>query len=370
MELVNGVTLEKRLSLAKLSKDETVSISLGIIAGIIHIHAQGMTHGDLHAQNVMIVGDSAKIIDILYLNSLASISTENRMSRVKRDLLSLRLLLQEIIAHADMDSAEVTELRNILNSTATFEEFRSAFQKITTGDFNREQRAVENRFPSIKSVEDDAGLGRDRITLRFQCAPTVLPIYNEFNVVLENPEALASLRSRISLGMPVSITVHLSDPTDYSILKLQNTPWQREDLIEAAIKGVEKRRAALERRITWCLDAIVANGMQSSFYLEQCIKCLCERMSESSGNKALVDVVNYKISTMYFKARLPDEAVQQISDDREWPRPITSLTGCDLFDLPTPIVFGYVLPFYAFSRDLGRELPDTFIISEWWWGEA
>ena len=150
MELVDGVTLEKRLSQAKLTTNEVVSLGSGIIDGLSHIHAQGMTHGDLHAQNVMVAGAAAKIIDILYLSSLASISTENRTSRLKRDLLSLRLLLQEIIVNSDIDSAEATEFNNLLESTAQIEDIRSAFQKVTSPDDHaREQRAVDHSFARL-----------------------------------------------------------------------------------------------------------------------------------------------------------------------------------------------------------------------------
>jgi serine/threonine protein kinase len=150
MELVNGVTLEQRLSQAKLGTDEAVALGLGIIDGLSHIHAQGMAHGDLHAQNVMVAGVVAKIIDILYSNSLTSISTESRASRLKRDLLSLRLLIQEIIVNSDIDSAEATEFNNLLESTAQINDIRAAFQKVTSPDDPaRDQRAVEHSFARL-----------------------------------------------------------------------------------------------------------------------------------------------------------------------------------------------------------------------------
>lgn len=370
MELINGDTLDQRLLQTKFSKAEALSIARGIIAGILHIHAQGMTHGDLHAGNVMIIGDTAKIIDILYRNSLASISTEKRESRVKYDTSSLQILLQSIVNHTDMASSEAANLRNAINSVAGIADLCAVFQKIITPvKIDGQKETEKNSFSVIKKFDENISLSQNKINLRFQCAPAVIPIYNDFDVVLTNPEVIASLRSKIALGLPVSVTAQISDPLDYSTLVMQDTIYQREDLIEAAVSGVEKRRAALERRITWCLEAITAHGMDSVHYLEECIKRLCEPRS-SFGDTAIVDVVNYNMPMAYFKARLPEEVLQQISDTRNWPRPITRLAGCDLFDLPTPIVFGHVLPSYAHYRDISKKLPDAFLISEWWWGEA
>ncbi len=177
MELVNGVTLERRVSQSKLTTDEVVSLGLGIIDGLSHIHAQGMAHGDLHAQNVMVVGGAAKIIDILYLSSLASISTENRASRLKRDLLSLRLLLQEIIVNSDVDSAEATEFNNLLETTAQIKDIRAAFQKVTSPDDPaREQRAVDHSFARLIDTDFVEGEAYAAALDEETPAGTILPL--------------------------------------------------------------------------------------------------------------------------------------------------------------------------------------------------
>lgn len=67
MELIKGCTLAAYLERGALDRDELKRIGLGVIDGIAHIHAQGMTHGDLHVENVMITEGIAKIIDILYV---------------------------------------------------------------------------------------------------------------------------------------------------------------------------------------------------------------------------------------------------------------------------------------------------------------
>lgn len=150
MELVDGVTLAEYLATRKLSLDEVVSIGSSIIDGVAHIHAQGMAHGDLHPENVMVAGSTAKIIDILYLSSLAALSSEKRAVRLKRDVLSLRLLLQELIANSELDAAEATEFNNILEVNAPIEDIRTAFRQVTSReDPQREERTIAHVYARV-----------------------------------------------------------------------------------------------------------------------------------------------------------------------------------------------------------------------------
>lgn len=150
MELLEGVTLSERLADKKLTLPEARTIGSGIISGLRHIHAQGMTHGDLHEENVMVVGDSAKVIDILYLNSLAVLTTERRETKLKRDLLSLRLLLQLIIKASELDPAEATEFNNLIEMDATINDIDAAFQQITAPATSQSNaRHIEHLFARI-----------------------------------------------------------------------------------------------------------------------------------------------------------------------------------------------------------------------------
>lgn len=154
MELLEGETLDERLRRGKLTADEVVSLANGIADGLEHIHAQGMAHGDLHSQNVMVADGGAKIIDILYRSSLATLSTESRATRLKRDLLSLRLMVQELIVNSEMDSAEATEFNNLLESDAQVNDIRAALKKITAADDpERRERALEHAFSRVVDVD-------------------------------------------------------------------------------------------------------------------------------------------------------------------------------------------------------------------------
>lgn len=150
MELLHGHTLSERLQGNKLTLPELHSIGTGIISGLRHIHNQGMAHGDLHEENVMIVGDVAKVIDILYLASLAALTTEKRETKLKRDLLSLRLLLQLLIKDSELDPAEATEFNNLIEVNADIDDIESAFRKIVTPENVQDNaRVVEHIFARV-----------------------------------------------------------------------------------------------------------------------------------------------------------------------------------------------------------------------------
>lgn len=160
MELIRGETLAKVAEGPELNVERAQRIGLGIIHGVAHIHAQGMAHGDLHEENVMVAGEVAKVIDILYLNSLATLSTEDRSRRLRRDLLSLRIILQQIILHSELDSAEATEFNNLLESDASIGDVEEAFLQVfaarTRGD---DLRHVEHAYTRL--TEEDFIEGED-----------------------------------------------------------------------------------------------------------------------------------------------------------------------------------------------------------------
>lgn len=138
MELLQGVTLAERLKNKELSLSEALNIGIGIINGLSHIHAQGMTHGDLHEENVMVVGDTSKVIDILYLNSLAQLSTQKQDAKLNRDLLSLRLLLQQLIIQSEVVSTEATKFNNLVTGASIYD-MRIAFsQTLSPANANKE----------------------------------------------------------------------------------------------------------------------------------------------------------------------------------------------------------------------------------------
>jgi len=140
MELLQGVTLAEKLENDKFSLAEAQNIGIGIINGLSHIHNQGMEHGDLHEENVMIVGDTPKVIDILYRDSLAFLSTQKRDARLKRDLRDLRNLLQQVISKTEMGLAGETAF-NKQGTNPSIDDIRTAFTQTLAQAISPEKRS-------------------------------------------------------------------------------------------------------------------------------------------------------------------------------------------------------------------------------------
>jgi serine/threonine protein kinase len=109
MELLVGETLEARLSRSVLVVSEVERIGQGLLDAVAHIHSQGMIHGDLHEQNVMVVNGDAKVIDLLHRHSLAILSGSRREQEVQRELLMLQLMLQQLLSKSDIARERVIE---------------------------------------------------------------------------------------------------------------------------------------------------------------------------------------------------------------------------------------------------------------------
>ena len=75
MELLHGGRLDGFLKANRLSANRALKIGSELMDGLEHIHKSGLSHGDLHAGNVMVIEDKIKIIDILYLDTLNLLST-------------------------------------------------------------------------------------------------------------------------------------------------------------------------------------------------------------------------------------------------------------------------------------------------------
>ncbi|MBN8443832.1 MAG: protein kinase [Thauera sp.] len=154
MELLEGVTLEEHTTSGKLNVDQLRLLGTEIISGLKHIHAQGMTHGDLHTENIMVCHGHAKIIDILYLNTLALLSSGTRQARVKRDLISARLILQQLIVNSGLTASSATKFNNQLDGNSSIEDIENAFHAITAVD-EPEQRVISIDHIYARLTEPD-----------------------------------------------------------------------------------------------------------------------------------------------------------------------------------------------------------------------
>lgn len=151
MELLEGKTLAERLRGPKLSVLEARTIGAAIASGIAHIHEQAMEHGDLHDSNIMISGSTIKIIDILYTDSLAMLSSGSRNARLRRDRMSLKLVLQHVIAHSDWPATEVTKFNDLVGDSSSALDIRDAFLMIADAQHLSEtERTVSHVYDRLK----------------------------------------------------------------------------------------------------------------------------------------------------------------------------------------------------------------------------
>jgi tRNA A-37 threonylcarbamoyl transferase component Bud32 len=219
MELIQGVTLEKRLAGAKVSASEARRIGLAMVSGLAHIHDQGLTHGDLHEKNVMVADETTKLIDILYIDTLAALSTSSRKARRKRDITSLRLLLQQLILHSEFDWAEATAFNNLLDTNASIAEIKAAFLQVTDPKTQVDTaRLLDHAFARMT----DGGFveGLTFASLLADATPAVITfsllkkIVEERAYISAHREYVEALWSRLSSSQRAEFVSHLDSALD------------------------------------------------------------------------------------------------------------------------------------------------------------
>ncbi|MDY0148944.1 MAG: protein kinase [Kiritimatiellia bacterium] len=144
MEYVDGETLSDFLAHNALTREQTRDFGNQLIAGVGHIHQQGLAHGDLHGGNVMFCPSGVKVLDILYSDSLALMTTTSRDDRLRQDLVSVRFLLSDLIRHSELDPGEATAFQNRLISPHDLKEINAAFNEaLAEADAHGESRTLE-----------------------------------------------------------------------------------------------------------------------------------------------------------------------------------------------------------------------------------
>jgi hypothetical protein len=159
MELLRGETLMARVKGHRFSQQEAMDIGLGLLNGLGHIHNGGLAHGDLHADNVMLIGTVPKIIDILYTDSLALLSNASKESRLRKDILNLRMMLNDVLFTSELDPAVATEFNASLTHQPTLIDLRYAFELAV--DQSRKGDSELKIERSLQRIRDEAFLEGD-----------------------------------------------------------------------------------------------------------------------------------------------------------------------------------------------------------------
>lgn len=133
MELLRGETLQRRLKGRMLERQEVQRIGQGLLDGLAHIHSIGLSHGDLHAGNIMLTSNGeVKVIDILYTDSLAEISSASREKRMEWDCRNVRMLLQDLLTNSDIEATKLSVFGAGLSINSKLDEIRIAFNEATS----------------------------------------------------------------------------------------------------------------------------------------------------------------------------------------------------------------------------------------------
>jgi len=127
MELVDGITLQERLNAGPMPPALAVGVGAQVAAGLAAIHAAGVVHCDVKPSNIMLVGDTAKIVDFGIAVRAGSGDALNRpfqilgtpaymaperltggVVRAPADVYALGILLYRLLAGASPWSVEDT----------------------------------------------------------------------------------------------------------------------------------------------------------------------------------------------------------------------------------------------------------------------
>ena len=147
MELLPGETVGSRLKGSALSIEELATVGRGVIAAIRHIHEQGMVHGDLHEENLMISNGEAKVIDLLNRHTFGAADAVNREKQTLRELRSLKQILQQLIGHSEADSQHCNAFTEAVRGNLLLEEIGTAFENAISAEPPSRLRLEHPRTP-------------------------------------------------------------------------------------------------------------------------------------------------------------------------------------------------------------------------------
>jgi serine/threonine protein kinase len=172
LEWLDGVRLSDWLKAGGISREVAHDVAIGVIKGIQHIHSKGLTHGDLHAENVMLVDDVPKIIDIDYDSdkSLVLLTTLSRDERIRSDLRNVSLMLREILAATDLPAPVVSEAVELLRSATETEQLMSA----VNGAFSSNKELPLLTYVQVSNATDQALEQAINSVLRDNTSPSVM----------------------------------------------------------------------------------------------------------------------------------------------------------------------------------------------------
>ena len=127
MEWIEGESFGARLAGPRFSIEEAALICEIVLAGIYHMHAQGVAHGDLHLGNVIVLPDGRpKIIDIDANKdfSLGHLSKLSREGAINSDIDYCRGLIFRTISHSVLPPSAIARLDAALGAATSLQDLK------------------------------------------------------------------------------------------------------------------------------------------------------------------------------------------------------------------------------------------------------
>jgi serine/threonine protein kinase len=266
MEFIDGETLDDLFESKRLDLPELRRIGHGILNGLEHIQLQGLAHGDLHNGNIMVTDTAVKIIDILYRDTLAMLSTVKRDERLQRDLRAVRIMLQDMMAHSELDPAEAGEFNTLLHGDATLQQIGDAFEQITrpeaAGDDARQLEHVYNRFLDEAFVDsEDYALAVSEVTPPRLTLPLLLKITQMGTFDTKHRRYAKLLWQRLAQNEQAKVVEALSNKLD--TLMPKGRWWPHLRLLSALGENAWK---LLPRVTQLRVEGIIINDTLAGYY--------------------------------------------------------------------------------------------------------
>jgi serine/threonine protein kinase len=139
MEWIDGKTLLDRLKAEQFEISEAAHVCRSILDGIEAIHAEGLTHGDLHVENVVLEPaipkpSKVKIIDINYdeSKSLAILSSTSRDKHFIGDVEAVGYLIGQVFLHSKSNHSTLSAVLEPTRKAKTIGELRGCVDRLLT----------------------------------------------------------------------------------------------------------------------------------------------------------------------------------------------------------------------------------------------
>jgi hypothetical protein len=140
MEWLDGDSLGARLAKSPLlDADDARGVCDGVLSGIAHLHANGVTHSDLHVGNIILTAQGPRIIDIDYSSaqSLARLTTLDRKFRIQADVSQVAhmvgMIIRRTMISQDFYDRNGESLRNATKLDEVVQFVKDAFGQVPVG---------------------------------------------------------------------------------------------------------------------------------------------------------------------------------------------------------------------------------------------